>query len=271
MFTLAELANTLDAAGLKHTDTVLVHSAASAIGDAEGGTEGILQVLCDYFSGEGLLVIPTMTYTLIHSWDPQSERCCKCTVPEKYCFAHGLAQDEVRRFRADMPSCVGKLSNMFLKVPGVVRSLSITSSVAALGKDAEDFTAGHELCESGCAVNSPWWKLMKRKGKILLLGCGIGNMTFLHGVAEWSRPREYRAADFAVPTEVYDAQGRKILSEERRPVCGYSGNFKRFEEKLLENAAIRKFRFGAAESLVGDCERIFQTVSGMLAEEPAMV
>ena len=26
------------------------------------------------------------------------------TVPEKYCFAHGLAPNEVRRFRADMPS-----------------------------------------------------------------------------------------------------------------------------------------------------------------------
>ena len=177
MFTLVELANTLEAVGLKHTDTVLVHSAASAIGEAEGGTEGILQLLCDYFSGEGLLVMPAMTYTLIHRWEPLSERCRKCTVPEKYCFAHGLAPNEVRRFRADMPSCVGKLSNMFLRVPGVVRSLSITSSVAALGKDAEDFTAGHELCESGCAVNSPWWKLMARKGKIVMLGCGIENMT----------------------------------------------------------------------------------------------
>ena len=81
MFTLVELANTLEAVGLKHTDTVLIHSAASAIGEAEGGTEGILQLLCDYFSGEGLLVMPAMTYTLIHAWDPQSERCRRRGLP----------------------------------------------------------------------------------------------------------------------------------------------------------------------------------------------
>ena len=81
-----QLENDLEAAGLCHSDTVLVHSAVSAIG-AVGGAETILDVLEGYFCRDGLLVVPTMTYTLVHSWDPESERCAKCSCPRKYCFA----------------------------------------------------------------------------------------------------------------------------------------------------------------------------------------
>lgn len=271
IFTKAELTETLTAIGLKHTDTVLIHSAASAIGDVEGGADGILDVFCDYFGDEGLLLMPAMTYTLIHPWDPQSERCMKCTVPQKYCFAYGLAADEVRRFHADMPTCIGKLPNLFLKRMDVVRSLSITSSVAALGNDAKDFTSGHELCESGCAVNSPWHKLMERNGKILMLGCGLDNMTFLHGISEWSRSEKYWSADFPMPTEVYDIDGSRVNSRERRPVCGYSGNFSKFEDKLLETGAIKRFRFGKAESISGDSRKIFEIVSKILEKKPETV
>lgn len=271
MFTKSQLAEVLRSVGLQHTDTVLVHSAASNIGEVEGGAEGILDVLCDYFAPAGLLAMPAMTYTLIHKWDPQTERCQNCTVPQKYCFAYGLAPDAVRSFRADMPTCIGKLPNLFLKRSGVVRSLSITSSVAALGKDAESFTAGHESCESGCAKNSPWHKLIARNGKILMLGCGIKNMTFLHGVSEWCRPQKYWASDFPMPTEVYDLNGSRVNSRERRPVSGCSKNFMKFENKLLENSAIKKFRFGNAESLLGDSVKIFEIVSNMLAEDPTLV
>ena len=221
MFTKRQLAEDLERAGLKHSDTVLIHSSYSAIGGAEGGPDGVLSLLEEYFGGEGLLVMPAMTFSLIHPWDPESPRCRKCAVPDKYCFAHGLPLDAVRRFTYDMPCCVGALPNRFLKRPGVIRSLSITSSVAAFGKDAREFTAGHELCESGCARGSPWEKLIGRGAKILMIGCPVIRMTFLHGVAEWARPAEYLPPPFPMPVEVYDAAGRRVATREKRPVAGY--------------------------------------------------
>lgn len=58
LFTKLQLTEVLRSVGLKPADTVLVHSAASNIGGVEGGAEGILDVLCDYFAKAGLLAMP---------------------------------------------------------------------------------------------------------------------------------------------------------------------------------------------------------------------
>ena len=68
----------------------------------------------------GLLVLPTHTWSYINAENP-------------------------RFYVDDSPSCVGILTELFRKRPGVVCSLHPTHSVAALGKDAEDFIAGNEL------------------------------------------------------------------------------------------------------------------------------
>lgn len=268
MYTRKQLTECLWNAGLKPTDTVLVHSSATSVGEVENGTFGILDVFIDCFSREGLLIFPALTYTLIHLWEPGSERCRKCAVPEKYCFARGLGAHDVRKFHADMPCCVGKLPNLFLKRPGVVRSLSVSSSVAALGRDAVSFVSGHELCESGCSLGSPWWKLLERKGKILLIGVPLSRTTFFHGVFEWTMPERFRSPPFSMPVEVYNAAGERIASRESRPVSGYSGTFSAFETSLREAGALSDFHFGDAPAHLLDCEKSYQTVAGLLAKHP---
>ncbi len=258
----------LKAAGLRHSDTVLVHSSASAIG---AGTEEILDVLEEFFCEEGLLVIPSMTYTLIHEWNPESERCRNCQCPRKYCFAYGKRLHDTRIFTPTMPTCVGGLPNAFLKRPGVFRSLSITSSVAAKGRDAEQFTAGHELCESGCSKGSPWERLVERNAKILMLGVPITRMTFLHGVSEWARPDSFLPPPFPMPVEVHDNNGIRLESLECRPVSGYSGAFANLEAPLRESCALTDFKFGNAPSLLGDARLICVTVSAILKQTPEIV
>ncbi len=268
--TKESLAQNLYEAGLRHSDTVLVHASVSAIG-ADGGTHAILDVMEEYFCDEGLLVIPSMTYTLIHTWDPESERCKACQCPRKYCFAYGKGLNEPRVFRYDMPTCIGGMANAFLKRPGVVRSLSVTSSVAAKGRGAMAFTGGHELCESGCAKGSPWERLILGNAKILLLGVPITKMTFLHGVAEWARQSKYYSRPFQMPIEVYDKDGRRVETRERRPVSGYSGAFVRLEEPLRRSGALREFHFGEASSLVGDARLIWETAEPLLRDNPELL
>lgn len=267
-YTKEQLQESLRKAGLLPTDTVLVHSSFSKMGEIEGGHETVLDALEEYFCQKGLLVFPAMTYSLIHPWSQDNQRCQTCPVPEHYCFAHGLALDAPRIFRQNMPCCVGKLPNLFLKRPGVFRSLSVTSSVAAKGKDAQEFTSGHELCESGCSQGSPWQKMVFRKGKILLLGVPITRMSFLHGVAEWSRPSKYYSPDFTMPIEVYRTDGTRVATKERRPVCGYSPAFANFETPLRNGGAIQDFLFGNAASMVVNCQKTWEIVGPLIRESP---
>ena len=49
MFTKSALKEQLIQMGLKHTDTVLIHSSMKAIGVAEDGANGVLDVWQEYF------------------------------------------------------------------------------------------------------------------------------------------------------------------------------------------------------------------------------
>jgi len=271
MFTVHQLQDHLAAAGLKHSDSVLIHSSATAIGEVENGVEGILDAFIGFFGRKGLCAFPAMTYTLMHNWRPETYWCQHCGVPEKYCFAHGLALTDVRRFFADMPTCVGALSNQFLKRPGVCRSLSVTSSVAAVGADAKDFTSGHELCQSGCSRGSPWWKMLERQGKILLVGVPMENMTYLHGLGEWCRPDSFLPPNFDSPFEIYDKYGAKVNSRECRPVARFiGGDFANAEPPLRQGGAITDCTLGNARTMIVDCQKAFLIMKEYLKTDPQL-
>lgn len=120
----------------------------------------MLDAWCEFYR-DGLLVFPT------HTWD---------RVGKKH---------PVYDSRSD-PSCVGILSELFRQRPGVVRSLHPTHSVAALGKDAADYTAGEEHATTPLPRSGCWGKLLDRDATILFLGCSLRSNTFIHGVEEWA-------------------------------------------------------------------------------------
>ena len=85
------------------------------------------------------------------------------------------------------PSCVGILTNLFMKRPGVFRSLHPTHSIAAFGKGAEDYIQGEEKVDTPCHRNGCWGKLYDLGAKILFVGCTLRSNTILHGVEEWNQ------------------------------------------------------------------------------------
>jgi aminoglycoside 3-N-acetyltransferase len=109
---------------------------------------------------DGLLILPTHTWKTITSENPRYDRNVE-------------------------PSCVGILTNLFMKRDGVIRSYHPTHSVAAYGSDAEQYIAGEEYARSRCPRNGCWGKLIDRKAKILFLGAPLRTNTFIHGVEEW--------------------------------------------------------------------------------------
>lgn len=157
-YTKQDLKQQLQEAGLKETDTILIHSSMKAIGEVEGGADTVLDAWMEYF-GKGLLLLPT------HTWAQMS--------PE-----HPVYDPEREE------SCVGLLTNLFRKRPGVVRSLHPTHSMAAFGREAADYVEGEENCNTPCTPGGCYDRLRQVKGKVLLAGVGHERNTFIHSVEE---------------------------------------------------------------------------------------
>lgn len=99
-----QLKDQLESMGLKGDETILIHSSMKSIGEVDGGADSVLDAWMEYFK-DGLLLLPTHTWKTVNAdnpvYNPQTT-----------------------------PSCVGLLTNMFMKRDGVIRSLHPTHSMA---------------------------------------------------------------------------------------------------------------------------------------------
>jgi aminoglycoside 3-N-acetyltransferase len=242
MHTQESLMEQLRELGIDPDGTLLVHSSFKSIGQVQGGANAVLDALSTYMRN-GLLVLPTHTWSYINAENP--------------------------RFSVtDSPSCVGILPELFRKRPGVIRSWHPTHSVAALGRDAADFTAGDERWDTPCARGSVWGKLLDRKADILLLGVDLRRNTFIHGIEEWldipGRMTEAPEALYTVtPT------GEEIAVPSRRH-CGlsWSEHFWKVEGVLEAGGALRRGSFGDAVVRVCGTVETTDILNRMLREEP---
>ena len=149
VITVAQITDVLRKQGLQTGDSVLVHCAMSKIGPLENGPKTLVDALLQVVGEQGHILMPT-------SPNP------------------GLQLDYIRELDCfdvlNSPSRMGAVTEYFRTLPGVVRSLSPTEPVSAMGPDAEWFTSGHAHSETPYNTDSPFARLTQRKGKILYLG-----------------------------------------------------------------------------------------------------
>ena len=241
MHTKATLKADLARMGFTGTETILVHSSMKSIGEVENRADGVLDALQEYFA-EGLLVFPSMSYDLVNARQPV--------------FA-------VR----DTPCCVSLLPELFRRRPGVIRSLHPTHAVAAIGKDAAEFVAGHEKFDSPAHPESPWGRLYRRNAKILFVGTKLGCNTFLHGVEEWL-PVPGMLTGSHEPLVVYDYDGRRIEVPSRRHVGSHSLRYHLMEEPFRQGGALAEGRFGDARTYILDARKAGDITYALLKREP---
>jgi aminoglycoside 3-N-acetyltransferase len=242
MYTKESLLRDLEDMGIDRKGTLLVHSSMKSIGQVEGGADTVLDVLSEYMK-DGLLVLPTHTWSYINASNP-------------------------RFYVKDSEVCVGILPELFRKRPGVFRSSHPTHSVAALGKDAEEFVSGDELFDTPCARGSAWGKLLDRKASIMLLGVDLTRNTFMHGVEEWA-DIPGRISD--EPEQLYAVleDGTEISVPSRRH-CGepWSEYFWKVEKMFEKHKVMYKSEFGDAEVRICDAEGITDILFQMLKINP---
>lgn len=242
MHTKSSFISDLERLNIDRKGTLLVHSSMKSIGAVDGGADTVLDALSDYMK-EGLLVLPTHTWSYINAANP------------KY-------------YVDDSPSCVGILTELFRKRPNVHRSLHPTHSVAALGKDAADFVAGDEQYDTPCARGSAWGKLLDRKATILLIGVDLRRNTFIHGVEEWA-DIPGRLSD--IPEQLYTVlpDGTEIsVPSYRHHGDHWSEYFWKVDDFFLQNHVMHRGKFGSADVRVCDTVSMTNLLFQMLRINP---
>ncbi|WP_317981045.1 AAC(3) family N-acetyltransferase [Paenibacillus glycanilyticus] len=242
MHTVKSLVKQLEKLGIDRKGTLLVHSSMKNMGLVEGGADTVLDAFTQYMKA-GLLVLPTHTWSYIHADNP-------------------------RFYVAQSPSCVGILPELFRKRSGVVRSLHPTHSVAALGRDAIEFTKDDHRFNTPCARESVWGKLLDRRATILLVGVDLRRNTFIHGVEEWvDIPGRLTNHEEMLYTILPD--GTEIPVPSRRH-CGlpWSEHFWKVDKILVRKGAMYKGQLGDAEVRVCDAAAVAKVITKMLRDNP---
>jgi aminoglycoside 3-N-acetyltransferase len=235
----------LKAAGIDSKGTLHVHSSVKSVGECENKGDTIIDAFIEYMSG-GLLTFPT------HTW-----------------MEVGYKVEENPQNKIYDPqinaSCVGVLTNLFLKREGVVRSLHPTHSVAALGEGAVDYIDGEELTRSPCSRGGCYGKLYDLRAQILFMGCDLTANTFIHSVEEWHDIPDRLTAE---PQELFvRVNGGLILCPQHRHSWSggdISNNYGKIEGLLIENGAAAYCKIGDADCILCDAVKMADLVSELL-------
>jgi aminoglycoside 3-N-acetyltransferase len=159
--------------GVRAADVLLVHGSLRSIGWVCGGATAVVQALLSAVGPAGTVVAPTQTPD---NRDPA--RWSHCTVPPEW---WDTIRDHLPAFEPDLtPSTgMGVIAERVRTWPGSVRSGHPLTSFAAVGAQAAELMARHDL-ESLLGDGSPLAVLERADAKVLLLGVGYEKCTAFH-------------------------------------------------------------------------------------------
>lgn len=176
---------------IKQGDTVFIHSSMRNL-YLDFGKNEILALLLEVVGVEGTLAFPCWHFNVR---------------AEDYIKEHDIVFD-VRH----SPSAMGKIPDELRMDPKSFRSFHPTNSVVAIGKNAKELTTGHESDIYPCGFQSPFYKLVDFKAKILGIGVTVDNLTFVHAVEDTIK------SDFPIKTrneEIYTCKCIDANGEEK--------------------------------------------------------
>lgn len=276
-----QLQDQLESMGLKGDETILIHSSMKSIGEVDGGADTVLDAWMEYFK-DGLLLLPTHTWKTVNAdnpvYNPQTT-----------------------------PSCVGLLTNMFMKRDGVIRSLHPTHSMAGYGKNAAEYLAGEEYNNTPCTPGGCYDRFKDAGGKVLLVGVGHERNTYIHSVEEvLNVPNRLSDMPMELVIELLkedeDNKNKKLpyynMADGWKKCIdsngGYDNNnklcrkvyvrkhynaqqphisedFVKLNQIFLDSGVVKKVKFGDADSLLCDAKGMFNVVRQVIAPDPECI
>ncbi len=148
--------------GVRKGDVIIVHSSLRSMGYVDGGAETVIKALIEVLGECGTLAMPTL-------------------IQKDFENAYDT-------WYLDKPSDVGYITEVFRKWPRALRSDQATHSVAAIGKRANELTAGHTsfgprygiFGDTAFSHSSPWQKLYDWNAKAIFIGVDMNVNTSKH-------------------------------------------------------------------------------------------
>ena len=240
MFTKEELKEQMSQMGLSSSDTVVIHSSMGAIGEVEGGPDGLIDAFCEYLR-DGLFVVPTHTWDEVTPENPYYD--VRTTIPNIGLIPRTAA------FRKDG-----------------VRSLHPTHSVWAHGAEASAYVQNEENALSPTPKGFCWDKLADRQAKILLIGVGNEKNTFIHSIEERLALPD-RISEKPYDITIVDEKGRNYCHPFYQQYCSKTEDvswfFGMFEKPMVEMGVQTFGKFGNACVRVVDamgCRELLSTI-----------
>jgi aminoglycoside 3-N-acetyltransferase len=232
--------------GLAPGDAVLVHSSLSSLGYVEGGADAVIDALLGAVGPDGTVLVPTLT------------------------GSQGLDADHPPVYGPHATPCwTGRIPETFRQRPDAVRSLHPTHSVAAIGARAHELTAGHEHSLTPCGPDSPYGRLARSGGYILLLGVGHEVNTTFHLVEEIVGV-PYHMQPGLVAAQVIEGDNMRTIHLMIHRY-GAPREFSRLEPALCEREIQRDGRVGQAHARLIDAGRMVELACQALRQDPSIL
>lgn len=224
----AYLQKKLLAMGVVPGDVLFIHSALAAIGKVEKGADGLLDVLQEAVGEEGTLIFPTFTWV-----GPFSAQ--------------------------DSSSSVGILGEIFRHRPGAIRSLHPTHSVAAIGRQAQEFAGDQWVVDTTCGEGSMYLRLAKSNAKVMMLGVDLNRCTLLHAFED--------RQDYIVPqVTIVPPVDRPDITQLKRYPSGHRG-FIFLMEGLREKEWFIQGYIGNARTLLFSASEMYYYCRALLKQD----
>ena len=235
--------------GIVEGDTIMVHTSMSKMGYVQDGPRGVIEALQEVVGTTGNVCMPS---------SPNPALQLK------------FVQDSPIFDRANSPSKMGAITEIFRTTSGVLRSFHPTEPVCAAGPDAEWLTNGHFGEETPYTKSSPFYRVMEKRGKILYVGVTLinagTNLHTLEDAVDFKYP-VYTEKKFRVKMIDTDGSSSEMETRVHNPVMSARRRCDELLPRFEQEGALSIHQLGSAPVLLFDAWRMFEVMVSAYEKE----
>jgi len=211
-----EIINGLNKLGVSNGMLVWVHSSLSSFGNVVGGPETIILALREVVGKKGTIAMP--------SFPGQGGE-------KKYLDSNPIFNPH------STPSRTGKVSDVFWRLDGTLRSNHPTHSIAVSGPLASKIVINHEHATSEFGGDTPFGKLFDLNSEIIFLGVGIEKLSLYHVIEDTNPNFPYNVyLQKKYPAKWIDKNGNEIT----KMVQVHDTNLSKYRIETPKGIKVRK-------------------------------